>query len=78
MEFYQNANIGSSSVLEILPLHVEAYPVTKDSLRRSVFFNYSPALERDNLPGQRMSIYPDHVLERLRDQGDILTLAGYV
>ena len=55
-----------------------AYPVTNDSLRRSVFFNYSPALERNNLPGQRMSIYPDHVLERLRDQGDILTLAGYV
>ena len=55
-----------------------AYPVTNDSLRRSVFFNYSPALDRDNLPGQRMSIYPDHVLERLSDQRDILTVAGYV
>jgi hypothetical protein len=55
-----------------------AYPVTNDSIRRSVFFNYSPALDRDNLPGQRMSIYPDHVLERLSDQRDILTVAGYV
>ena len=49
-----------------------------DSIRRSVFFNYSPAIDRDNLPGQRMSIYPDHVLERLADQRDILTVAGYI
>jgi len=55
-----------------------AYPVTNDSIRRSVFFNYWPALDRDNLPGQRMSIYPDHVLDRLSDQCDILTVAGYV
>ena len=55
-----------------------AFPVMDDSIRRSVFFNYSPAIDRDNLPGQRMSIYPDHVLERLADQRDILTVAGYI
>ena len=55
-----------------------AYPVTNDSIRRSVFFNYMPAIGRDNLPFQRMSIYPDHVLERLSDEIDILTSAGYI
>ena len=55
-----------------------AFPVTNDSIRRSLFFNYSPALDRDNLPSQRMSIYPDHVLSRLADQNDLLTVAGYV
>ena len=55
-----------------------AYPVTSDSIRRSVFFNYMPAIGRDNLPFQRMSIYPDHVLERLSDEIDLLTSAGYI
>jgi len=55
-----------------------AYPVTNTSIRRSVFFNYMPAIERDNIPDQRQSIYPDHVLERLSDQADILTSAGYI
>ena len=55
-----------------------AFPVTNDSIRRSVFFNYMPAIGRDNLPFQRMSIYPDHVLERLSDEIDILTSAGYI
>ena len=55
-----------------------AFPVTNESIRRSIFFNYMPAIGRDNLPFQRMSIYPDHVLERLRDQADILTSSGYI
>ena len=55
-----------------------AFSVTDDSIRRSVFFNYSPVIDRDNLPGQRMSIYTDHVLTRLADQHDILTVAGYI
>lgn len=55
-----------------------AYPVTNRSIRRSVFFNYMPAIGRDNLPFQRMSIYPDHVLRRLADQADLLTAAGYI
>ena len=55
-----------------------AFPVTNDSIRRSVFFNYMPAIGRNNLPGQRMSIYPDHVLERLSDQADIVTSPGYI
>ncbi len=33
---------------------------------------------RDNLPFQRMSIYPDHVLRRLSDAAGLLTAAGYV
>ena len=55
-----------------------AYPVTDQSIRRSVFFNYMPSMERNNLPDRRMSIYPDHVLERLGDQADILTSPGYI
>ena len=55
-----------------------AFPVTNDTIRRSVFFNYMPAIGRDNLPGQYMSIYPDHVLERLSDQADILSSPGYI
>ena len=55
-----------------------AYPVTDDSVRRSVFFNYMPAIGRNNLPDQRMSIYPDHVLERLSDQSEILSSPGYI
>ena len=39
---------------------------------------YMPAIGRNNLPAQRMSIYPDHVLERLSDQADILTSPGYI
>ncbi len=55
-----------------------AFPVTDDSVRRSVFFNYMPAIGRNNLPSQRMSIYPDHVLERLSDQADFLSSPGYI
>ena len=55
-----------------------AFPVTNESIRRSVFFNYMPAIGRNNLPYQRMSIYPDHVLERLSDQVDLLTSPGYI
>lgn len=55
-----------------------AYPVTNSTVRRSVFFNYMPAIGRNNLPEQRMSIYPDHVLERLEDQSDLLTSPGYI
>ena len=55
-----------------------AYAVTDDSIRRSVFFNYMPAIGRNNLPFQRMSIYPDHVLERLSDESELLTSAGYI
>ncbi len=55
-----------------------AFPVTNDSTRRSVFFCYMPAIGRNNLPVQRMSIYPDHVLERLSDQADIVTSPGYI
>jgi hypothetical protein len=56
----------------------DAYPVTDDSTRRSVYFNYMPGIVRNNLPDQRMSIYPDHVLERLSDQLDILSTPGYM
>ena len=55
-----------------------AYPVVNQSIRRSVFFNYMPAIGRNNLPDQRMSIYPDHVLERLSDLADMLTSPGYI
>tara|TARA_B100000686_G_C16709897_1_gene928473 strand:+ start:242 stop:1126 length:885 start_codon:yes stop_codon:yes gene_type:complete len=55
-----------------------AYPVTNSTIRRSIFFNYMPAIGRNNLPFQRMSIYPDHVLQRLPDQADMLTSAGYI
>ena len=56
----------------------DAYPVTDDSTRRSVYFNYMPGIVRNNLPDQRMSIYPDHLLERLSDQLDILSTPGYM
>ena len=55
-----------------------AYPVLDDSRRRSLFFNWVPAIDRDNLPHMRMSIYPDHVLERLADEADQLTAPGYI
>ena len=55
-----------------------AYPVSNDSTRRSIFFNYMPSIGRNNLPFQRMSIYPDHVLERLDDQLDLITSPGYI
>ncbi|MEE2872527.1 MAG: phytanoyl-CoA dioxygenase family protein [Candidatus Latescibacterota bacterium] len=55
-----------------------AYPVSNDSIRRSIFFNYMPSIGRNNLPLQRMSIYPDHVLERLSDHLDVLTSPGYI
>ena len=37
-----------------------------------------PVIGRDNLPFKRMSIYPDHVMERLSDEADILTSAGHL
>ena len=55
-----------------------AFPVTDDSIRRSVFFAYMPAISRNNLPHHRMSIYPDHVLERLNDQTELLSSPGYI
>ena len=55
-----------------------AYAVTSDVIRRSVFFCYMPSINRDNLPHQRMSMYPDHVLERLGDMAHILTAPGYI
>ena len=55
-----------------------AYPVTNDTIRRSVFFNYMPAIRVDHLPFQRMSQYPDHVLDRLSDASELLTLSGYI
>ncbi|MDP6981505.1 MAG: phytanoyl-CoA dioxygenase family protein [Candidatus Latescibacteria bacterium] len=55
-----------------------AFPVTDHSTRRSVFFCYMPAIGRNNLPDHRMSIYPDHVLERLPDQAELLTSPGYI
>ncbi len=61
-----------------IPGSHNAYPVTDDSIRRSVFFNYMPAIGRNNLPDQRISIYPDHVLERLSDQVEILSSPGYI
>jgi ectoine hydroxylase-related dioxygenase (phytanoyl-CoA dioxygenase family) len=55
-----------------------AYAVTNKTVRRSVFFCYMPSINRDNLPSQRMSIYPDHVLERLGGRAHLLTSAGYI
>ena len=55
-----------------------AYPVTNDTIRRSVFFNYMPAIRVDHLPFHRMTQYPDHVLERLSDVEDLLTASGYI
>ena len=37
-----------------------------------------PSINRDNLPHQRMSMYPDHVLDRLNDMSHILTSSGYI
>ncbi len=55
-----------------------AYPVSNTSIRRSIFFNYMPSIQRNNLPYQRMSIYPDHVLKRLPDMAAMLTAPGYI
>ena len=55
-----------------------AYPVTYNIIRRSVYFCYMPSINRDNLTHQRMSMYPDHVLERLADEADQLTAPGYI
>jgi hypothetical protein len=69
---------GIGSIPQIALMTHNAFPVTDDSIRRSVFFCYMPAIGRNNLPDQRMSIYPDHVLERLSDQADIITSPGYI
>jgi hypothetical protein len=55
-----------------------AYSVTSDTVRRSVFFCYMPSINRNNLPQQRMSMYPDHVLDRLSDKAHLLTAPGYI
>ena len=55
-----------------------AYPVTNNTVRRSVFFCYMPSINQDNLPQLRMSMYPDHVLERLSDRAHLLTAPGYI
>ena len=55
-----------------------AYPVTNKSVRRSVYFCYMPSINQDNLPKQRMSMYPAHVLTRLSDTADLLTAPGYI
>ncbi len=55
-----------------------AHPVTNNIVRRSVYFCYMPSINQDNLPQQRMSMYPDHVLERLSDRAHLLTAPGYI
>jgi hypothetical protein len=55
-----------------------AYPVLDGSRRRSLFFNWIPSIDRDNLPHMRMSLFPKHVLERLSDEELQLTSAGYI
>ena len=55
-----------------------AFPVRTATRRRSLFFNWVPAISSDNLPLQRMSIFPEHVLTRLADQRDMLTASGYI
>ena len=55
------------------------YDVTNPEIRRrSIFFCYMPSIDRDNLPSQRMSMYPAHVLDRLPDCAKTLTLSGYI
>ena len=50
-----------------------------NSLRRSLFFNWVPSIDRDNLPAQyRMSPFPAHVLARLKDEERQLTAAGMI
>ena len=55
-----------------------AYSVTSKTVRRSVFFCYMPSINRNNLPHQRMSMYPDHVLDRLSDKAHLLSAPGYI
>jgi hypothetical protein len=55
-----------------------AFPVLTGTRRRSIFFCYMPSIDRDNLPSQRMSMYPAHVLDRLPDCAKTLTLSGYI
>ena len=55
-----------------------AFPVQSATRRRSLFFNWVPAISSDNLPLHRMSIFPAHVLARLDDQRDMLTASGYI
>lgn len=55
-----------------------AFPVLSRTRRRSIFFCHMPSIDRDNLPGMRMSMYPEHVLKRLPDCLDKLTLSGYI
>lgn len=55
-----------------------AYPVLDHSRRRSLFFNWVPSIDRDNLPHRRMSPYPGHVLQRLHDEAQQLTAAGWI
>ena len=57
-----------------------AFPVLTATRRRSLFFNWVPAIDRNNLPSQRMSIFPEHVLERFPEPElqDMLTAPGYI
>ncbi len=55
-----------------------SYAVTGNTVRQSVYFCYMPSITQDNLPHQRMSMYPDHVLDRLSDMSHILTSPGYI
>ena len=55
-----------------------AYPVQDRSQRRSLFFNWVPSIDRDNIPHMRMSPFPAHVLERLQDEERQLTAAGWI
>lgn len=57
-----------------------AFPVLTATRRRSLFFNWVPAIDRNNLPSQRMSIFPDHVLQRFPEPElqNMLTAPGYI
>jgi hypothetical protein len=62
------------------PTSDNAFPVLTATRRRSLFFNWVPAIDRNNLPSQRMSIFPDHVLQRFPEPElqNMLTAPGYI
>lgn len=72
-----NLNLPGCSVP---PLVDNAFPVLTATRRRSLFFNWVPAIDRNNLPSQRMSIFPDHVLQRFPEPElqNMLTAPGYI
>ncbi len=55
-----------------------AYPAPNDTVRRSVYFRYMPSINHENLPQQRMPVYPNRVLQRLSDRVHPLTAPGYI